>query len=278
MPTYLLPTSLAEAFEALGGQGETRLFAGGTDIIVQLRDGVIKPAAIMDVKALPELQGITNEQGVLAIGAAVTCSEMLASDKVAGGCLLLKEAAFTLANSLLRNRATMVGNLCNASPGADMAPAALVLQGVLTTARASGGREIALRDFFVGVKKHVLEVGEIVTKISFPLTLGRGFYLKKRRIRGHDLAQVGVAGFHDDDGSFRLALGAVATTPLLLDGFGRLTTSELAQQREAIVAEAVKAAKPIDDIRASKEYRAAMVKLYTERIIDALTRGTEVRR
>jgi len=157
-----------------------------------------------------------------------------------------------------------------------MAPAALVLQGVLSTASPDGERTIALKDFFVGVKKHVLQPQELVTKISFPLSKGRGFYLKKRRIKGHDLAQVGVAGFHDEDGSFRLSLGAVAITPLLLDSFGKLTASELAAHKDEIVAEAVLAAKPIDDVRASKAYRSAMVRLYTERIIDALASGTEV--
>jgi len=278
MPAYLQPATLAEAFECLGHEEDTRFFAGGTDLIVLLRDGLIKPAVLMDVKALPELQGIYFEDGKLVIGAAVTCGELLASECVGEACLLLKKAASNLANVLLRNRATLVGNLCNASPGADMAPAALVLQGVLSTVTPRGGREIALKDFFTGVKQHVLEPDEIVTKISFPQTKGRGFYLKKRRIRGHDLAQVGVAGFYDEDGSLRLALGAVAITPLLLDGFGKLTRAELAQRRDEIVAKAVEAAKPISDVRATKEYRTAMVKLYTERILDAFITGEEVER
>ncbi|MDR1089011.1 MAG: xanthine dehydrogenase family protein subunit M [Coriobacteriales bacterium] len=278
MPAYLHPTTLAEAFESLGEGTETRYLAGGTDLIVQLRDGFIAPDALMDVKALPELQGIKTTEEALEIGAAASCGQLLASEHVGYGCTVLKQAASTLANSLLRNRATLIGNLCNASPGADMAPASLVLQGVLTTVSPGGGRTIELRDFFTGVKKHVLEPNELVTKISFPLTKGRGIYLKKRRIHGHDLAQVGVAGFHDTDGSFRLALGAVATTPLLLDDFGRLSTTELASQREEIVAEAVGAAKPISDIRASKEYRLAMVRLFTERIVDAFANETEVQR
>lgn len=276
MPAYLHPETLAEAFEGQSLEGEVKYLAGGTDVIVLLRDGVIKPAALMDVKGLPELQGIGIKDDKLVIGAAVTCGDMIASGCVSGSCTLLKEAALTLANPLLRNRATLVGNLCNASPGADMAPAALVLQGVLTTVAPDGGREIALKDFFVGVKKQVLAANEIVAKISFPVTKGRGFYLKKRRINGHDLAQVGVAGLHDEDGSFRLALGAVATTPLLLDDFGKLSVEELAHRKDEIVAEAVRAAKPITDVRASKEYRLAMVKLFTERIVDACAEGKEV--
>ncbi|MDR1014529.1 MAG: FAD binding domain-containing protein [Coriobacteriales bacterium] len=278
MPTYVHPTTLAEAFELLGQEGDTRYLAGGTDLIVQLRDGMIAPAAVMDVKALPELQGIEINNEYLEIGAAVTFNEIIASSCVGDGCTLLKEAASTLANSLLRNRATLVGNLCNASPGADIAPAALVLQGALTTATPEGGREIALKDFFVGVKKHALDANELVTKVRFPVSKGRGIYLKKRRIRGHDLAQVGVAGFYGIDGSLRLSLGAVAITPLLLDGFGTLGPDELARRRDEIVAEAASAAKPISDVRASKEYRIAMVKLFTERIIDAFATGTEVQR
>ncbi|MDR1357965.1 MAG: xanthine dehydrogenase family protein subunit M [Coriobacteriales bacterium] len=278
MPAYLHPTTLAEAFEGLSQGEETRYLAGGTDLIVLLREGVIAPAALMDVKALPELQGITTTEDALEIGAAVSCGQLIASEHVGYGCTLLKQAASTLANPLLRNRATLIGNLCNASPGADMAPASLVLRGVLTTATPGGGRTIELKDFFTGVKRHVLEPNELVTKISFPLTKGRGIYLKKRRIHGHDLAQVGVAGFHDTDGSFRLALGAVATTPLLLDDFGTLSTTELANRREEIVSEAVGAARPISDVRASREYRLAMVRLFTERIVDAFANETEVQR
>ncbi|MDR2035951.1 MAG: FAD binding domain-containing protein [Coriobacteriales bacterium] len=276
MPAYLQPKTLDEAFEYLAREGETRIFAGGTDLIVLMRDGVIRPHALVDVKALPELQGIEIDNNKLVIGAAATCGDLIASSCVSDSCLLLKQAALTLANSLLRNRATLVGNLCNASPGADMAPAALVLQGVLTAVSPEGAREIALKDFFVGVKKHVLKANEIVTKISFPVNKGRGIYLKKRRIRGHDLAQVGVAGFHDEDGIFRLALGAVAITPLLLDDFGCLSASDLALEKADIAKEAVEAAKPISDVRASSDYRLAMVKLFTERIVDALAMGREV--
>ncbi len=278
MPAYLHPTTLAEAFEGLSREGETRFLAGGTDLIVQLRENIITPDTLMDLKTLPELQGITVTNESLDIGAAVTCGQIIASENVIDDCAVLKQAALTLANSLLRNRATLVGNLCNASPGADMAPAALVLHGVLTTVTPRGGRTIDLKDFFVGVKKHVLEPDEIVTKISFPMTIGRGIYLKKRRIRGHDLSQVGVAGYYGLDGSFRLSLGSVAITPLLLDDFGKLSTSELVARKDEIVAEAVAAAKPISDVRASKEYRSAMVKLFTERIIDAFANETEVER
>lgn len=278
MPTYLHPTTLDEAFAGFRQVEDTKLFAGGTDILVLLRENVIAPAALMDVKALPELQGITLLEDRLEIGAAVTCNEIIASDRVRAGHDVLKQAARTLANSLLRNRATLVGNLCNASPGADMATAALVLQGYVTAASPCGEREIPLKDFFVHVKQHVLGPKEIVTKVNFPATKGRGIYLKKRRIRGHDLAQVGVSGFYDTDGSFRLALGAVAITPLLLDDFGKLTSEELLASKDDIVAAAVDAAKPISDVRASKEYRLHMVELFTERIVLALATGAEVQR
>lgn len=278
MPAYMHPISLEEAFTGLNQEKDIRFLAGGTDLIVQLRERMIDPSALMDVKALPELQGIKATEDGLEIGAAVTCNEIIASEAVSGSYDVLNQAAGNLANSLLRNRATLVGNLCNASPGADMAPAALVLQGTLTTVAPDGGRTIPLKDFFIGVKKHTLFDNEIVTKISFPALDGRGIYLKKRRIRGHDLAQVGVAGFYGADGSFCLSLGAVAITPLLLDDFGQLSQKELLAQKDDIVAKATEAAKPITDVRSSKEYRSAMVGLFTERIVEAFAKGTEVQR
>lgn len=276
MPAYLCPTTLDEAFASLHQGKEVRYLAGGTDVIVLMRDKVISPEVLLDVKALPELQGIHIQDGKLRIGAAVTCNEIIDSELIGDGCALLKEASAELANTLLRNRATLVGNLCNASPGADLAPAALVLKGEVQAVTPSGSRDIPLKNFFVHVKKNALEPGELVTAVSFPLTKGKGYYLKKKRIRGHDLAQVGVAGFHDEDGTFRLALGAVAITPLLLDDFGKMSAQELGERKDDIVAEALSAAKPISDIRSSLEYRKAMVGLFTARIVDALAHGTEV--
>jgi carbon-monoxide dehydrogenase medium subunit len=187
---------------------------------------------------------------------------------------VLKQAAATLANNSLRNRATLVGNICNASPGGDMLPASLVLSGSVVTASPRGERRVPLKDFFTGVKKHVLARDEIVLRVVFPELYGKSIYLKKRRIKGHDLSQVGVAGFYGDDGELRFALGAVGTTPLLVD-FGKIGKTELAARADEISDTVQKAAKPISDLRASKEYRLDMARLFAGRIAAAFATEKE---
>jgi carbon-monoxide dehydrogenase medium subunit len=270
MPKFLQPTSLAQTWEMLTENEDTRFLAGGTDLLVLLRQKVLSCTAVMDVKKLPELVGVRLRDETLEIGAATTCNRILEAAEIGSEYAVLKQAAATLANSLLRNRATLVGNICNASPGGDMLPACLVLGASVVAVSPRGERTIALKDFFVGVKRHVLARDELITHVSFPRVAGRGFYLKKKRIRGHDLAQVGVAGFHAEDGRLRLALGAVATTPLLLDDFGVIPRTELAACRDRIVEVASSAAQPISDIRASREYRLHLVRLFTGQIIDRL--------
>ncbi|MDR3316052.1 MAG: FAD binding domain-containing protein [Coriobacteriales bacterium] len=273
MPGFLQPTTLEEAFALLDGKGETRFLAGGTDLLVLLRLGAISCDNVMDVKRIPELSTLRLTDETLEIGAAWTCNQILAAPEVGSEYAPLRQASAALANSLLRNRATLVGNICNASPGGDMLPACLVLEGSVVAASSRGERTIALKDFFTGVKKNVLKPDEIVLRTVFPRTQGRGTYLKKKRIHGHDLAQVSVAGFYADDGHLRLALGAVAITPLLLD-FGVIPAAELPARRTEIIEAVAAAAKPITDVRASREYRLAMGRLFTERIIDGLIDGS----
>ncbi|MDR1531197.1 MAG: FAD binding domain-containing protein [Clostridiales bacterium] len=268
MPAFLQPSSLSEAWSALKENEDVRFLAGGTDLIVLMRQGAVKCGAVMDVKKIPELSVFGFKDGALEIGGAVTCAQILEAHETEGPYGILKQAAVTLANSLLRNRATLAGNLCNASPGGDMIPASLVLGASVVAASPRGEREIPLKDFFLGVKKHVLARDEIVLRVVFPKIQGGGVYLKKRRIRGHDLAQVGVAGFYD--GGLRFALGAVGPTPVLVD-FGRIPEAELLERKAEIVETVAAEAKPITDIRASKEYRLAMTRLFAGRILDALS-------
>jgi carbon-monoxide dehydrogenase medium subunit len=271
------PTSLEEAWEQFAISGDVKFLAGGTDLIPLLRQKAISCDALMDIKRIPELSGIRLTDATLEIGAAVTCNQILATKGIASEFTALKQALEALANSLLRNRATLAGNICNASPSGDLLSSCLVLNASLVVASPRGQRTIALKDFFTGVKRHVLKPDEIVLRTVFPRISGRSAYLKKKRIHGHDLAQVGVAGFYGDDGQLRLSLGAVATTPLLLDGFGKLNPAELVTRRDEIVQTAVAAARPISDVRASEHYRIQMLRLFTERIIDGFIKESSER-
>ncbi|MCL2127149.1 MAG: FAD binding domain-containing protein, partial [Treponema sp.] len=225
---FLQPATLAEAAEILNSYDDVGILAGGTDLLVLLKDRELSCRRIMDIKKIPELNVFGKTEKGLEIGGAVNVSKILASDLTGGPYSALKDASASLANSLLRNRATMIGNICTASPGGDMIPAALVLDGELEAVSVTGSRQIPLREFFTGVKKHVLRKNELVTKITFPEKQGKSVYLKKKRIKGHDLAQVGVAAFWAQDGGLSLALGVVAPVPVFIGGLGPFDREGLA--------------------------------------------------
>ncbi|MGI9860551.1 FAD binding domain-containing protein [Moorella naiadis] len=260
---YFKPASLSEAVALLEQYGdEARVLAGGTDIIVNLRDKALQCKYLIDIKAIPEMQELRYSEGEgLVVGGAVTINQLLQAPQVRENYPILIQAGSSLANTLVRNRATFLGNLCNASPAADMAPAALVLGAAVVAVAKTGSRRIPLAEFFSGVKQNVLQRGEIAAKIAIPVSAGRGIYLKKSRIKGHDLAQVGVAGFLGVDGQLRLALGAVAPVPVLVQDLGPVRDGDLRQEERitAIVDQVLARVKPISDQRASREYRLAMV-------------------
>ena len=271
---FLQPSTLNEATEILNTREEVKILAGGTDLLILLKDRVLTCCCVMDIKKIPELNVFGKSGKGLEIGGAVNLNRIIASDLAGGTYSALKDGAVVLANSLLRNRATLIGNICNASPGGDMLPPALVLDGVLEAVSATGSRQIPLCDFFTGVKKHVLAKNELVTKITFVEKQGKGVYLKKRRIKGHDLAQVGVAAFWAADGKLSIALGAVAPTPILITGLGPFNKDGLAKAGPDIEAEVLGRINPISDTRSSKEYRIAMVKYLTGEIISRFSEGS----
>ncbi|MGB9858759.1 MAG: FAD binding domain-containing protein [Moorellaceae bacterium] len=273
---YFRPTTLAEAVALKDKYGEeAKVFAGGTDIIVNLRDRVLQCKYLIDIKHIPEMQELqyTPEKG-LSLGGAITINQLLKAPVMAH-YPLLAQAGKTLANTLIRNRATFIGNLCNASPAADMAPAALVLGARVVAFSREGSREIPLEKFFVGVKKNALRPNELVVRLEIPVSRGKGVYLKKSRIKGHDLSQVGVAGFLSEEGELRLALGAVATTPVLVQGLKRFRREELQQEENitAIVDKVREQIDPISDQRASREYRLAMVQYLVRQVLGILGEG-----
>lgn len=274
---YVRVSSAEEAFRLLQAHGEdARLFMGGTDLFVRMRDGIICPKVVIDVKYLPGIREVSYDprQG-LTVGAAVTMNEVARHPDVAAHYPLLAEAAWSVASYQLRNRATLGGNLCNASPAADTAPATLVLEGRLLLVGPDGEREVRAGDFFLGPGKTARNPMDIVTAVRFPPApkdaVGR--YLKLGRNKVGDLSIVGVAvlGFPDPTAAsgyrFRIGLASVAPVPLrateaeevlATDPPGEETFSKAAQI-------AMAAASPIDDVRASAAYRRAMVRALTLR-------------
>jgi CO/xanthine dehydrogenase FAD-binding subunit len=266
---YIRPATLAEASEFLAREPEARPFLGGTDVFV--RDGFLTPKFLVDVKGLEGMQALRfDPKRGLALGAAVDMNRVIASRDVQEHYPLLAEACRTVASYQLRTRATIVGNICNASPAGDTIGACLLLDGELQVHSPKGERREVLAQFFLGPGKTTLKPGDVVSAIHFPVPPegGAGRYLKLGRNRLSDLSIVGVTAFghpHADLPSgyrFRLALASVAPVPLLVPQVEELLgkgpiSAEAIQEAGRLAAEACA---PIDDVRGSARYRVQMVR------------------
>lgn len=263
-----------------------RPLMGGTDLFPSLRDGLYLPPIVIDVKHIPGMRQIAfDETRGLTVGAAVTMNELVQHPDVQAHYPLLAEAANTVASYQIRNRATLGGNLCNASPCADSAPAALVLDADLILRGPGGERSVPAAAFFLGPGHTVLQPGEFMTAIHFPpgppSAIGR--YLKLGRCKSGDLSLVGVAVLGFQDGTphgfrFRIGLGSVAPTPVRARAVEEyLGATAPSQEAFAVAAEkAMSAAKPITDVRGSAGYQQAMVRNLTLRALsDIWTRMKE---
>jgi carbon-monoxide dehydrogenase medium subunit len=269
---YYRPETLIEASEFLASHpAEARPFLGGTDVFVRMRDGFLTPQFLVDVKNLDGMKDLHfSPQGGLTIGAAVNMNQIIASTDIQVHYPLLVEACQSVASYQLRTRATIVGNICNASPAGDTIGACLIFNGVLNVHGVNGSRQEPLASFFLGPGKTTLKPGDVVTAISFPIPPKgcQGAYLKLGRNKLSDLCLVGVTvlGYPDprppSGYRFRLAIASVAPIPLLVPGVetclaNQTITPEALQEATRLAAEACS---PIDDVRSSAQYRKQMVK------------------
>lgn len=270
------PQTLDEAVALLAVDPRALPLAGGTDLIVQLRSDRIAPSAIVDLKRIGELSGVRRHGDGFAIGAATPCTALKEDAELAAAWPGVVEAANLIGSVQVRNRATMAGNLCNASPAADSVPA-LVAAGATCLVVGSGGeREVPVEEIPVGPGKTSLKPGEIVTEIRLP---GRGAgggdaYLRSIPRTEMDIAVVGAGAniMLGPDGtctSARIAIGAVAPTVLLVKEAGdALMGTKLDDAALEAMADAVRAAcKPIDDKRGTVEYRTAMAGVLARRVV-----------
>lgn len=280
---YIRPASLAEASRFLADHpGKARPLLGGTDIFVRMRDGFYHEKYLVDIKNIGGTSALNFDPSAgLTVGAAVNMNRVMASPHVQQHYPLLSEACRSVASYQLRTRATIVGNICNASPAGDTIGACLVLGGVLKVNGVSGLREIPLSTFFLGPGKTVLQPGDIVIAIRFPLPPpeNAGTYIKLGRNTRSDLSIVGVTvfGYKANEGyQFHVALASVAPIPLVAKAAGdylaknsKLLTdgarSEVFKKAAQLAAEACN---PIDDVRGSARYRKAMVSRLTERALE----------
>lgn len=271
---YVKPSTLAEALDLYDRYGSAAQFLmGGTDLVVNIDNGLVSPDELIDLKGVPEFKRLELAGSYLEIGASVTFSELIRSAIVRERFPVLWEASRTVASNGVRNRATLVGNVCSAVPSADSAPALLVLQAVVVVQNRLGAREVLVEDFFTGPRKTVLAPGDIVTGIRLPIVAGSfgSSYIKMGRYDGEDLAQVGVATFLSDEGAVRIAFGAVAPKPVRAhEAEDFLCGRPLAENVfDEAVPLALKSIAPISDVRASREYRLSVTGTLLKRSLRA---------
>lgn len=272
---YYKPETTEEAVSMLKQYGEnSAVIAGGTDLIPKMKSGIIKPKQLITLESISELRGISysDEEG-LRFGAMVSLRELENEAVVKNHYPALYEGMHSMASTQIRNTATVAGNICNAVPSADTAPALIVLDAKIKTEGPEGSRIIDAEDFFKGVCKTALQQGELVTEIMIPPCKenSESTYIKYTVRKALELAMVGVAvnltstkGICED---IRIGLGAVAPVPKRAgnaENFLRgkeLTKENILQAAEIASKEDCT---PISDMRASAAYRREMVKVCTK--------------
>lgn len=277
---YVSAADAAQVHQVLQ-EGGARLMMGGTDLFPQMRDGVLRPQTVVDVKDLPGMRRVAfDAAGGLTVGAAVTMNQVAAHPAIRTHYPALAQAARSVASYQIRNRATIGGNVCNASPCADTSPAVIALEGAMVLSGPAGQREVPGTEFFLGPGQTALEPGEFLAAIRFaPTPAGSaGSYQKLGRSRLGDLSVVGVAAVAFPDrtaGSgyrFRLALGSVAPVPLRVPAAERILADHPPGEEafRAAAERAMEAASPITDVRAGASYQTLMVRTMTLRALRAV--------
>ena len=270
---YYKPRSLSEAWELKEKVRDARFIAGGTDVMVGIKNGELSPSALISLRSIPALDSIEINGGI-RIGALTTISDLIRHSALRDNYPVVVEAAKRLGSVQIRNVATIGGNLCNSSPCADMALPLLVLEAKVRLQTAKESREMPLNEFFKGPGKTCLTSDEILTDILLGPSRqnSKATFLKKGRVK-MDLAIASVALLLEMEGKrcskARLAAGSVAPVPLrllkveaLLEG--TTISKELLAKAQQLAAENVA---PITDIRATKEYRQEIVGIYVKRAL-----------
>lgn len=272
---YRRATSLPQATTLLAENPDARALAGGTDLLVDLRERRLQPPLLVDISELGELKGIAAEDGTTRLGGGVTVAELLGAPLVRARLPALHAAARDFADYLTRNKATLGGNLANASPGADLVVPLLALDAAVVVAGPDGERMVPLDALLVAPRRTTLRSGELIRQVVVPRQGGRQAWYKLGLKRGGAIAVVSAATWVQEDGEgrvteARIALGAVAPRPFRpRDAEAALVGGARAPERVARAAElAAAAARPITDVRGGAEYRAAMVRALVARCLE----------
>ncbi len=273
------PASIQEARELHINHGPGGYFlAGGTDLAIAIKEKGLVPRYVVDLKRIGSLSGIReNADGSLVLGALATMREVEISRVISRRFPFLSQSAGEVGSIQIRNRATIGGNIANATPSADVVPALLVLQAQVTISTQDGEKQVPLESFFLGPGKTVMERGDILTEILIPPASAnlRGEYIKFSPREMMDLAYVGVAVALVTDGNenacreVRIALGAVSPVPMRARKAEAVLVNRVINEESAERAGEAAASEctPISDVRASAAYRRHMVRVNTKRAI-----------
>lgn len=279
--SYHLPSTLEEARQLAAADPEARFVAGGTDVMVRIREGSLAPRALISLTRVADLARVAMGPTIV-IGAGARVSDLQTHAGIGRVLPALVQAAATLGSAQIRNVATVGGNLCNASPCADLAPPLLVHDARVRIVSSEGTRELPLSGFFVGPRASVLGPGEILSAVVVdpPAPKTRAIFLKKGRVR-MDIALASIAVLLEVEGQkctkARVAAGSLGPCPM------RLTTTEEALVGNTLddttIARARAAAerdvRPISDVRAGADYRRHLSGALVERAIRALMTGAD---
>ncbi len=281
----LLPESVESCVGVLAEHGsDAKPVAGGTDLLPQLKNRLLHPGFVVDLSGIGELSALeTDADGSLHVGSAVSSRALELAPAVRAAFTALAEGAGVVGSLQVRTLATLGGNICNAAPSADMAPPLLALDAVAVIAGPSGRRRVPMADFFLGVRRTVIQPDELLVEVVIPAQpAGSGStYVRHTPRRELDIAVVGVASQLTIANGVctraRIALAAVAPVPLrataaeaLLEG--REVTSAVIEEAAAA---AVESARPISDQRGSAEYRRHLVRVLTRRTLTTALRRAQ---
>jgi len=269
---YLKPNTIDQAIDLLDKHKEkAKILAGGTDLVVLIKEGYLTPDFLIDSKSIPELNKLTFSNNELFVGANVTFSQLIENSDVKKHFKVLWEAAETVASIGVRNRATLTGNICSAVPSLDSAPALFCFDAEILVKNKQQERTIKIKDWFTGPKRTSLKSDELVLgiKLYLPKSNNQSTYKKLGRYSGEDLAQAGVGVVVMENNQYKIsfcAVGPVPTRAYKIEQFlnGKELNSDNLKQTKELVNDEIS---PITDIRASKEYRTQMIKVMLERAL-----------
>ena len=273
---YFKPESLEEVWNLCKKFPGSRYIAGGTDLMVQIKNRQIKPKSLISLRSIPELQGIRIKERI-SIGSMTTITDIIDHQELGNVFPVLIQAAKKIGSTQIRNVGTIGGNLCNCSPCADTALPLLVHDARVILKSPEGSREIFLYEFFLGPGESCLNTNEILKEIILekPSPNERALFLKKGRVK-MDLAIASIAVLVKGDGNFlkkvKIAAGSVAPVPLRLKEAEKILENKtITEEILAVAIESVKkSVSPITDIRSTESYRREIIGVYVKRALQEL--------